>query len=371
MFFKVRFRLTGIIPFLLVLLITSCTKENYKIETIDGVKITSNKNVGQNQKLDLKLTKICTINGDSDSLRYIKRIGRIAFDNENNIYIVDRGQMQIKKYEPSGKFLKNIGREGIGPGEFSRLRFLTIQNDTIFAPDLGNNDLEKFNLDGDFYSAKRFDNYRESPVYPARVRNNYIDDVKITVEEVIDGESYLLTTHTINLFDERFNFLKKIKEVEIRTSNSNSMNPNSFFMTIISSDEHVYLATKRAERYQIDVLDLEGNVKRIIKNNYKKEKLSDTEKEEIVEEGKRYHINYKADYKEAITSLNIDKSNRLWVKRPNFEGRFHLYDIFENDIFQKQLDLDFPEHSTLIFIKDKLVEINEENKIINIYDYTL
>ncbi len=368
--YKFLFRKIFLSSFIILLSLSSCTKDNYKIETIDGVKITTNKNVGQNQKLGLKLTKICTINGDTDSLRYIKRIGRVDFDNENNIYIVDRGQMRIKKYEPTGKFLKDIGREGIGPGEFGDLRFITIQNDTIFAPDFYDLNLEKYNLNGDFYSGKRYDSYKESPGYPAKIKNNYIDDAKATVTEVRNGENYFLTTHTINLYDDKFNYLKKIKEVEKRTNKNTTMNPSNFLMAIINSDEYIYLATKRAERYQIDVLDLEGNVKRIIKKNYKKEKLSDIEKEEIVEQGKRYNLNYKADYREALTTLKIDKLNRLWVKRPNYENRFHLYDIFENDIFQKMLDLDFPEHSTLTFIKDKLVEINNENKIINIYEYT-
>jgi hypothetical protein len=39
----------------------------------------------------------------------------VSCDLEGNIYVVDSGAKNIKKFDAQGKFLKIIGREGQGP----------------------------------------------------------------------------------------------------------------------------------------------------------------------------------------------------------------------------------------------------------------
>ena len=48
------------------------------------------------------------------------RIADIEADKNGNIFILDSGNYCLKKFSKEGKFLKEIGREGQGPGEFIR-----------------------------------------------------------------------------------------------------------------------------------------------------------------------------------------------------------------------------------------------------------
>ena len=48
------------------------------------------------------------------------RIADIEADKNGNIFILDSGNYSLKKFSKEGKFLKEIGREGQGPGEFIR-----------------------------------------------------------------------------------------------------------------------------------------------------------------------------------------------------------------------------------------------------------
>lgn len=44
----------------------------------------------------------------------------VSCDMEGDIYVVDSGAFNIKKFDAQGNFMKTIGREGQGPGEFGR-----------------------------------------------------------------------------------------------------------------------------------------------------------------------------------------------------------------------------------------------------------
>ena len=42
----------------------------------------------------------------------------VAADASGRLYVVDGGPLVIKVFEPDGRFVRTIGREGAGPGEF-------------------------------------------------------------------------------------------------------------------------------------------------------------------------------------------------------------------------------------------------------------
>ncbi len=47
-------------------------------------------------------------------------IGDVMVDAQNNFYVLDSQLSEVKVYDPSGAWLRTIGREGEGPGEFRR-----------------------------------------------------------------------------------------------------------------------------------------------------------------------------------------------------------------------------------------------------------
>jgi hypothetical protein len=74
----------------------------------------------------------------------------VTCDPEGNIYVVDSGALNIKKFDAQGKFLKTIGREGQGPGEFGGLYYSTFAKDRLIVWDSGNRRLCSFTPEGDF-----------------------------------------------------------------------------------------------------------------------------------------------------------------------------------------------------------------------------
>lgn len=46
-------------------------------------------------------------------------VAAVAFDARDNLYVLDRQSARVMVYGPAGRFLRQIGRKGEGPGEFS------------------------------------------------------------------------------------------------------------------------------------------------------------------------------------------------------------------------------------------------------------
>ncbi len=75
--------------------------------------------------------------------------GDIVADESGNVYILDSKAQHIKKFDSNGKFLKLIGREGQGPGEFSRPSGLVCSGDKLVAWDMRAFRFSLFTLDGE------------------------------------------------------------------------------------------------------------------------------------------------------------------------------------------------------------------------------
>lgn len=64
------------------------------------------------------------------------------------MYVYDYQYKQIRSYNAAGKFLRNIGRSGSGPGEY-RNAVMTVTNDSVLVVlDAGNTRVSYFNPDG-------------------------------------------------------------------------------------------------------------------------------------------------------------------------------------------------------------------------------
>ena len=107
-----------------IILFFGCTKENWGGKTYkeQGVTIVENKGVGlweeeASKKVqfieDLSIGKY----EGEDYLMFVRYLS-IAVDSGLNLYILDRGNYRILKFDREGNFLWRTGRKGQGPGEF-------------------------------------------------------------------------------------------------------------------------------------------------------------------------------------------------------------------------------------------------------------
>jgi hypothetical protein len=80
------------------------------------------RDVGERQQdaATLRATVVQTIGLEDGPEEYVfGRISGIARDDRGRIYVADQQANTVRVFDPRGRFLFNIGRQGSGPGEFS------------------------------------------------------------------------------------------------------------------------------------------------------------------------------------------------------------------------------------------------------------
>jgi 6-bladed beta-propeller len=74
-----------------------------------------------------------------------------AFDRADNLYVLDRGNARVLVFDPRGRFVRQIGKKGGGPGEFEVPISLAILSDgTLAVMDIAHRNVSLFGPDGAF-----------------------------------------------------------------------------------------------------------------------------------------------------------------------------------------------------------------------------
>ena len=156
---------------------------------------------------------------DDDSVHYLKLLDKFggldvpleeSFDNpvdiaigeEENIYVLDSNDNDIKVFDGGGTFLKRICREGSGPGELKRPWMLQLIGNRIYVVDANNRRIQILNGDGLY-------------------ENGYKVPVKFGQGMAFDAQGilYLSTQgirspHLISVYDHQGNLVKEFGELE-------------------------------------------------------------------------------------------------------------------------------------------------------------
>ncbi len=118
---KLRLIQVGIIAFIFIISL-SCQKQKTgwqgTIEEENGIRVVKNPAQPMYGELILELEEDLSIGSVDDEEYMFYRIGDIAVDSQNNIYVLDGGNYRIQKFDKDGNYLQTIGRKGQGPGEF-------------------------------------------------------------------------------------------------------------------------------------------------------------------------------------------------------------------------------------------------------------
>ena len=61
----------------------------------------------------------------------------LAVDSRGHIFVLQHQEQRIRQYDADGRFVREIGRRGQGPGEFTNPMFFGIQQDTVWVYDYG------------------------------------------------------------------------------------------------------------------------------------------------------------------------------------------------------------------------------------------
>lgn len=93
----------------------------------------------------------------------ISEIIQIEF-YKDKIYVSDKANAKIFVFTTAGNFLKSIGKQGLGPGEYSYLGGFSFKGDSIVIQDLYRNKYVVYDLYSDSYREIPYDVYHEEIV---------------------------------------------------------------------------------------------------------------------------------------------------------------------------------------------------------------
>jgi YD repeat-containing protein len=84
----------------------------------------------------------------------LKAPGDVAVAANGDLFVLDKGNSRVERFNQEGKFLSKFGSEGTGNGQFKRPCSIAIDAaGNLYVADAGNNRIEKFNEKGEFQKA--------------------------------------------------------------------------------------------------------------------------------------------------------------------------------------------------------------------------
>ena len=226
-------------------------------------------------------------------------VSDISVDSGGRIYIGDPKSSEIKIFNNSGKFVRNFGRKGQGPGEFIRpmtLSFCDLTNE-LFIQD---------RVRGLFFDS--YGNYLRS--IPLRINYEAIKlDALGNMRGVIQVREKNGEKEELRIFDIDGNPEKLVAETPIK----NQLNPFPPYMTwCIRRDGTIIEGYP--ETYEFCIHDHEGNVaKRIYKESDPIE-VTDEWRQAYLKSRSRSNISYRIPrYQPAYSSMFSDEKGWIFI----------------------------------------------------------
>lgn len=120
-----------------IFLIAGCSGEpDLQVpEDISGLENVMVYSVDASPELSLHLTDSLII-GDGEDVMFSGRI-TASVDKNEEIFVTDYGQRTVFHFNSDGEYLKQFGREGSGPGEFTGIQYPNVNGDIYVAYDYG------------------------------------------------------------------------------------------------------------------------------------------------------------------------------------------------------------------------------------------
>ena len=343
---KLRLIQVGITAFIFIISL-GCQKQKAgwqgTIEEQNGIRVVKNPAEPLYGELVLELEEDLSIGSVEDEKYMFYRIGDIAVDNQNNIYVMDGGNYRVQKFDKDGNYLQTIGRKGQGPGEF-------MMPFNIFLDELGNiyvMELRKLHL----FDPKG--NYIKSVVPPM-----FIMGFAAEPEGNIIGHGLISTAKTQNfglkVLDSEGKIIKNVAEFPGITNVSKGDTLFSFTHSyrpqlVFSPVEKKGAVYGYGAEYKLIVADFSGETSLIIEKDEPAQSITRREKDKIIddtlertednEEGRwpRDVVEEGADfpdYRPFFNGIASDDTGRIYVRKLKSvldESKEDEMDIFSAD----------------------------------------
>jgi hypothetical protein len=275
-------------------------------------------------------------------------------DEDGNFYVSDMDAHRIQKYDPDGKFILTIGREGQGPGEFGNFSFVGFDKDkNIYINDVLNSRISFFDKEGQYLKQIRLTERYSQVVLNSK---NFIIANKSALSE--EGNVQKLS-YLYGLFDGELNLVAELfkDEIEMPLPTGRDLSTMGEYiakvfsisafrplviMTLADNDS-IYLGYPN--KYVINVYSPEGKLVKKVSRDYDPIPVSKKDKEDYVKlvssslpalftedirEKAFQNIKY-PKYKSAYQGFTLMENDWLCVVVDSVEDEYTLLDIFDQE----------------------------------------
>lgn len=331
----------------------------------------------------LELKELWRVGGYDDEDVLFGVITDIIADRDGNFYMLDSQLNEVQVYAPDGEYLRTIGREGEGPGEFrAAFNLLLLPNGNIGVLQAFPSKIIGLTPDGnpadDFQLPKGEDEVGFKVLFMAR---NAGDQLAVVYGFNQPSETGFVQKSVLSLFGPDGSNERPLFD---QSSEMNAADPkitetewDTFRNRWTSGpDGRVYSAVDFGE-YKINVWGSDGKLRHVINRDYPPHERSKAESERILEIYKGFtrqipipNIQYEIEPNwNPIQAVQARDDGSLWVQTSRGgpsglpEGEIGGYDIFNKDgKLERQVILKGqgnPQTDGYFFVKDRLFVVTD------------
>jgi len=335
----------------IIALFTSCALKQDEVERIieDGVEVVLNYIEPfhfKDQPKKLLLEEEFTIDLESEDLAKLGMIdpGSCDVDSEGNLYFMQQRTSGsfLYKFDKNGNFLTSLGTKGQGPGEIQFPTSLAInsRNELIIIDSSARKLIILDNRGAFIKEIKLRSNIYA--VFPLQGRK-YLIYKSLAIPEAIDTQIL-----SIILCDSELNEIKEIHRIKIphmdKLEKINGIGEQRLFQI---SPDRIYLGDAK-EGYEIWMYDLNGNLVRKIRKEYKPAPITEETKRIYMRRWDRLPmgIREKVFFPKHMPPFQggfTDDKGRLFIMtfEKGEKSREYVYDVFNLDgVFIDRIKLD-------------------------------
>lgn len=241
----------------------------------------------------------------------------MAFDKDDSIYILDRRENTIFKFDVHGKFISSIGKKGNGLGEMQFAGNIAIKDDHFFLFDITPM-IKKYDLAGQFLSSspKEYKFIQDIKAFPGKffLGTEYNgDELKVSLGRY-DWSGKI--TNIIDTIDYKHYFTKKQLDA---TKVVMSSDIEGLTYNITNKGDIIYA---RSDKYEIRKY-ADGKSKVIIKEDHKTKKIPKRKGIEVNLENTKSGpvLNLVGDSFSLVSSLMTDSQDNIWFATTSEERK--------------------------------------------------
>jgi hypothetical protein len=319
--------------------------------------------------------------GGEDDEEIFGVIADIIADDEGNIYMLDAQLNEIKVYSEDGEYLRTIGREGEGPGEFrGALSMMLVPGGNIGVLQAFPSKIVMLTPDGDPAGEYPIPEQAGEGFRVLLRAENAGDNLALQYNLQQPSESGFTQDAVLSLVD-----AKGEKEARLHSQSSSMQAANALISEkewdsftnrwTASPDGRAFSAVTFGE-YAINVWNSAGKLDRVIHREYPDHTRSDEDKEWLLGIYKGFtrqiplpNIKYEIeDNWNQVQSLQARDDGSLWVRtsrgvRGMDDGILAIYDVFDKlGRFAKQVKIEAegdPLNDQIILVKDRVFVVTD------------